>query len=119
MNTDRYQQRLLAQERELIARIAGAVASAREPRNEQAGDAADESVTDNRKEEPVREADADSTLLNQVREALTRLDNGTYGQCVVDGQPIEESRLDAVPWTPYCLKHQERTEKGSDRTPTL
>jgi RNA polymerase-binding transcription factor DksA len=39
---------------------------------------------------------------------------------VVDGGPIEEKRLEAVPWTPYCLKHQKLLEAASQtRTPTL
>jgi DnaK suppressor protein len=58
--------------------------------------------------------------LNQVRDALKRIDEGTFGTCVVDGKPIEDARLQAVPWTPYCLKHQQlREETGSARTPTL
>lgn len=31
----------------------------------------------------------------------------TYGICIVDGEPIDEGRLEAVPWTPYCRKHAE------------
>ena len=34
--------------------------------------------------------------------------------------PIEEPRLEAMPWTPYCLKHAQRLEvAASPRTPTL
>jgi RNA polymerase-binding transcription factor DksA len=41
-------------------------------------------------------------VLKQVRDALVRVrvDNGTFGPCLVDGRPIEEKRLDDVPWTP-------------------
>jgi RNA polymerase-binding transcription factor DksA len=38
---------------------------------------------------------------------------------VVDGAPIEEKRLEAVPWTPYCLKHQQLLEGASRPKPTL
>ena len=45
---------------------------------------------------------------------------GTSGRCVVDGQPIEPKRLEAVPWTPYCLKHQnELATEAATRTPSL
>jgi DnaK suppressor protein len=38
-----------------------------------------------------------------VREALDRLDNGTYGQCQNCGQPIGEARLEAMPETRWCI----------------
>ena len=39
----------------------------------------------------------------QVREALGRIDNGTYGTCARCGKPIGAARLAAVPSTPHCL----------------
>jgi DnaK suppressor protein len=55
-----------------------------------------------------------------VRAALKRIDDGTYGKCVVDGEPIDEKRLESVPWTPYCLKHQaELEERARIRPATL
>jgi DnaK suppressor protein len=55
-----------------------------------------------------------------VRAALERIDAGTFGKCVVCGAPIEEKRLEAVPWTPSCRKHQEELESRQQlRTPTL
>jgi DnaK suppressor protein len=55
-----------------------------------------------------------------VRAALRRIELGIYGICVVDGCPIDEQRLNAVPWTPYCRKHQQMLEEARGiRTPTL
>jgi RNA polymerase-binding transcription factor DksA len=49
----------------------------------------------------------------------SRVEDGTFGTCIVDGGPIEE-RLEVEPWTPYCLKHAQRLEAAaSSRTPTL
>jgi DnaK suppressor protein len=39
----------------------------------------------------------------QIREALRRIDSGTYGTCVRCGRPIGAARLAAVPSTPHCL----------------
>jgi DnaK suppressor protein len=120
MNPDQYRQRLLAKEQELSARVKRTMASAREPGDESAHDVADSSVTDELKSEQFTEAEADRVVLNQVGDALKRIEEGTFGTCVVDGGPIEEARLEAVPWTPYCLKHQQlREDTGSARTPTL
>ena len=46
----------------------------------------------------------------QVRYALQRLEEGTYGKCAVCGRQIERARLEAVPWTPYCLEDQEKQD---------
>ncbi len=38
----------------------------------------------------------------RIRAALNRIAEGTYGTCARCGEPIEEARLDALPWTPLC-----------------
>jgi RNA polymerase-binding transcription factor DksA len=39
---------------------------------------------------------------------------------VIDGEPIDEKRLESVPWTSYCLKHQQEIEERAGlHTPTL
>lgn len=38
----------------------------------------------------------------QIRAALGRIRNGSYGDCVRCGAEIAEARLDALPWTPFC-----------------
>lgn len=43
--------------------------------------------------------------LEQIEEALTRIANGTYGQCATCGLTIPEGRLEARPWTPFCVQH--------------
>jgi len=51
---------------------------------------------------------------------LERIEHGTFGTCVVDGAPIDEERLNAIPWTRYCLKHQQLLERAMPlRAPTL
>ena len=50
-------------------------------------------------------------MLYQVERALTRMDEGTYGVCRDCGKRIDDARLKAIPWTPYCIdcasKHEE------------
>jgi Rrf2 family nitric oxide-sensitive transcriptional repressor len=42
------------------------------------------------------------------------------GRCVIDGGPIEQKRLQSIPWTPYCLKHQQEIEERADtQTPSM
>lgn len=44
-------------------------------------------------------------LLGQVRTALHRLDEGSYGACEVCGETIPGARLEARPWATTCLAH--------------
>ena len=46
--------------------------------------------------------------LADVEQALTRLDEGTYGTCEVCGEAIDDARLDAAPATARCSEHAER-----------
>jgi DnaK suppressor protein len=46
-----------------------------------------------------------SATLGQVEAALVRIADGSYGYCEVCGAPIAEARLEARPWTPYCIHH--------------
>ena len=50
-------------------------------------------------------------LLTEVQQALERIDNGTYGTCVVCGQPIPAKRLQAIPWDARCVKDEEQLEQ--------
>ncbi|MCB5293804.1 TraR/DksA family transcriptional regulator [Arthrobacter sp. SO3] len=43
--------------------------------------------------------------LAQIEAALERIDAGRYGSCAVCGEEIAEGRLEARPWTPYCIRH--------------
>ena len=113
MDLERYHRQLVAKERELAARLEQPGAAAPEPGDQSVRDDGDESVRNQAQEEELRDAEADWTVLNQVRDALTRIENGTYGLCLVDGEPIDARRLDAIPWAAYCRKHQELMEQAA------
>ena len=49
-------------------------------------------------------------LLEQVRDALRRLDDGTYGKCESCRKPIDPARLEALPYATLCLRCQQRLE---------
>ena len=49
-------------------------------------------------------------LLQQVRDALGRLDDGTYGKCESCQEPIDPARLEALPYATLCLRCQQRLE---------
>jgi DnaK suppressor protein len=119
VDIEHFKQRLVETEREILERLGPEIDTARVTRDE-VGDAGDIAQAGLLKEEYFAVAETDSAILAQVRAALRRIADGTFGTCVVDGGPIEDKRLEAVPWTPYCLKHQEELEATlRRRTPSL
>jgi DnaK suppressor protein len=47
-----------------------------------------------------------------VDSALDRIREGSFGQCISCGAEINPKRLEAVPWTRFCIACQEKMEKG-------
>lgn len=119
MAFEEYKIMLLAKERDLAAQENLSQREARSEAGERVRDWSDESVADEDAGLSLKEADQDTEVLDQVRAALQRIENGTYGRCQVDGRPIEEKRLRQVPWAVYCLKHQRELEETSPPPATL
>ncbi len=62
----------------------------------------------------LRIRDRERKLIGKIKEALDRIENGTYGICEECGEEISEQRLMARPVTTMCIeckKRQEREEK--------
>src|SRR5579863_2664770 len=54
----------------------------------------------------IRNVDRDSTLLRQVKAALRRIHDGSFGTCIECEEPVSPKRLAAVPWAPRCIQCQ-------------
>ncbi len=54
--------------------------------------------------------------LEQIEDALERIEEGTYGTCVECDSSIPQPRLEAIPYTPYCLECAARMEDSSKRS---
>jgi RNA polymerase-binding transcription factor DksA len=121
MQTATYKKKLEEEETRLIASLGDVGADARNLSDASGvGDWSDASVEDEEKDRDFATAQGDSATLEQVRAALQRIEAGTFGKCLVDGGPIEEQRLKAIPWAPYCLKHEKLQEQENPRQmPTL
>ena len=63
-----------------------------------------EELATEREGDEVLEAtgNAGLTEITQIRAALKRIEDGSYGDCQRCGEPIAEARLDVLPWTPFC-----------------
>jgi DnaK suppressor protein len=87
----------------------------------EAPDSGDASVADNATDQLSAERQRDFEELQDVQDALTRIEDGSYGTCLTCGEPIDRQRLRAYPTAKYDIEHQEDLERqtGAPRTPTL
>ena len=49
--------------------------------------------------------------LDEIQQAMTRLETGSFGACEICGAPISLSRLRAIPWARHCLACQFQQER--------
>ncbi len=55
------------------------------------------------------------TQVEKVDQALEAIENGTYGKCAECGKEIPFERLEAVPYTLYCVEHSAEQTLSNDR----
>lgn len=81
---------------------------------EKSPDALDEVQHAAERELAIRNLDRESHLLRNVRAALHRFEEGTYGVCLHCEEDINPKRLNAVPWAAFCISCQEIADKHRD-----
>src|SRR2546425_2724996 len=78
---------------------------------EKTADALDEVQLAGERELAIRNLDRESNLLRNVRLALSRFADGSYGTCLHCEEEISPKRLNAVPWAAYCIRCQEAADR--------
>ena len=53
----------------------------------------------------------DEGTLDQIEGALERIEDGVYGSCIECGGRIPKTRLNAIPYTPHCVKCASNLER--------
>ena len=56
--------------------------------------------------------ESERALLDEIDDALQRIDSGTFGICLGTCEPIGTTRLQARPWAKYCIDYARLLEKG-------
>jgi DnaK suppressor protein len=113
----RYEERLLEQKRLLERAMLTAVEQGRETSADDTQDVADQAVLSYQKELLFSQGTSGHRQLRLVRQALNRVQDGSYGECQHCGEEIGPKRLEALPWTPYCIDCQEKIENGQIEDP--
>ena len=111
MNINKLKNQLQAKERQLLADMARCATDARKSSGEEVQDRTDQVASSEMKEGRFQENSYDWNVLIEVREALQRIENGTYGKCAACGQQIDSDRLNAIPWAAYCLDDQNQRDR--------
>jgi DnaK suppressor protein len=109
---EQFKKRLEVRQQELRRLVSRNVQDGRAADEQAAQDVADKAANSYTKEFLFHQSHNDRQLLQLVEEALTRMREGSYGECVNCGNELNAKRLDAVPWTRYCIDCQEKVEQG-------
>ena len=78
---------------------------------EKSADQMDEIQYASERDLAIRNLDRESNLLRQVRTALRRIQDGSYGTCIECEEVISPKRLVAVPWASRCIQCQETADR--------
>ncbi len=109
---DSFKKRLEERQQALRKTVSRTEEDGRVADQESAQDIADLAASSYTKEFLFSQSNNERQLLQMVETALQRIREGAFGECVSCGDEINAKRLEAVPWTRYCIGCQEKMESG-------
>ena len=107
-----FRERLLLKKQEILEAYRKNKSYGMEADGEATQDIADKAANSYTKEFLFSLSNAERELLNQVDEALSRIDDRRFGVCVSCEEEMNLKRLEAVPWARLCISCQEKQESG-------
>jgi len=110
---ERYRKKLLKRKEEIIDKISETYIESKEVESGIAQDVADKAESSYTKEFLLSLSNTEREQLFLIDEALKRLDKDDFAICQMCQKNIGKKRLDAIPWTPYCIDCQEKAEEES------
>ena len=105
-----FRQKLLSWKKSLVNQSEGTLEDLRQGGLNQPDDI-DRASLETDKALDLRTKDRARKLISKIDEALTRIENGTYGFCEETGEPIGLERLEARPVATLSIEAQERHER--------
>ena len=107
-----FKKKLQAKREELLRTIARTEQEGRSADDDPTVDLADKAANSYTKEFLFGQTDSDRVTLQQVDEALRRIAQETFGECLSCHEEMQQKRLEAVPWARHCRACQEKLEQG-------
>src|SRR3954453_21488215 len=109
---DYFRKRLESRQHDLRRMVTRTEQDGRAADEDTAQDIADRAASSYNKEFLFHQSNNDRQLLQMVEGALSRIREGSFGECISCGKDINPKRLEAVPWTRPCIECQEKLEQG-------
>src|SRR5512146_3200427 len=109
---EQFKKRLEERQHQLKRNVSRTEQDGRSADLDTAQDIADRASSSYQKEFLFHQSNNERQLLQMVEGALSRIREGTFGECISCGHEINIKRLEAVPWTRFCIECQEKLEKG-------
>jgi DnaK suppressor protein len=110
MNIERIRQKLKLRRQQILEFLKRLDDETQALDPDSAQDIADRSVLGMSKESLFERTSQQRMVLRMVDRALGRISDGSFGLCASCGDDISARRLEALPWTQYCLRCQETLE---------
>jgi DnaK suppressor protein len=105
-----YKQKLIARRHEIVRKLSEFRNESKEVETDIAQDVADKAESSYTKEFLLSLSDVEREQLFQIDAALKRIERKEFGLCQMCQKEISKKRLNALPWTPYCIGCQEKAE---------
>jgi DnaK suppressor protein len=109
---EKYRRLLIEKKSGLMSELAKTKNAEEETTEESTQDIADKAVSSYTREFLYSLNDTERNTIQQIDQALARIEEGTYGFCLNCGNAMNEKRLTAIPWSRHCVDCQELEEKG-------
>jgi DnaK suppressor protein len=107
-----FRERLLQKKQEIMEAYNKNKSYGKEADGEATQDIADKAANSYTKEFLFSLSNAERSLLHEVDDAITRIEDRRYGVCAACEEDMNAKRLEAVPWARLCLACQEKQESG-------
>jgi DnaK suppressor protein len=101
---------LMTRRNALRKALAGDLSLLKQLREQSGGDVVDAALDAAQDEISSQLAEVESRELVNIERALTRIKNGTYGECEICGERIPLARLNALPYATSCIECQRASE---------
>lgn len=82
---------------------------------ERSADEIQEAQYKSARELAIASLNRDSAIRRNIELALIRINDHCFGACMHCGGEISRRRLEAVPWTPFCIRCQEAADRGDEK----
>jgi len=107
-----FRERLLLKKQEILEAYKKNKSYGMEADGEATQDIADKAANSYTKEFLFSLSNTERELVNQVDEALLRIDDRRFGVCASCEEEMNLKRLEAVPWARLCISCQQKQESG-------